>query len=49
MNKEILRELIDAAKPFTSGDVVDETSGTIPLMERLEDAIEAATIILEAE
>ncbi len=45
MNKEfeaILIELIDAAKPFTSGDIVDETTGTIPLMERLERAIDEA-------
>ncbi len=32
-------ELIEASRPFTGGDVVDETSGTIPLMDRLEEAI----------
>ena len=36
---EVVEELRDAAKPFTSGDIVDETTGTIPLMERLEVAI----------
>jgi hypothetical protein len=40
--KRILAALIAAAKPFTSGDVVDETSGTIPLMEALQKAIDAA-------
>ena len=39
---EILQELIEAAEPFTSGDTVDETGGTIPLMERLEEAIKRA-------
>ena len=39
---EIIEELIAAAEPFLSPDVVDETSGTIPLMERLRLAIEAA-------
>ena len=36
------RELVDAAKPFTSADTVDETSGTIPLMEALSDALDTA-------
>lgn len=40
--KADIKELIDAAKPFLSGDIVVETSGTIPLMERLEEAIERA-------
>ena len=40
--REKLKELLEAAIPFTSGDTVDETSGTIPLMIRLEHAIEAA-------
>lgn len=35
----IIQELIDAAEPFTSGDVVDEISSTIPLMERLKKAM----------
>ena len=39
--KDIIKELIESAKPFLSGDVVDETCGTIPLMDRLEKAIEA--------
>jgi hypothetical protein len=46
--KQIVAALIAAAKPFTSGDVVDETSGTIPLMEELRKAIEAAERELEA-
>jgi len=37
-----LDRLIAAAQPFTSRDIVDETSGTIPLMEELAAAIEAA-------
>lgn len=36
---EAVKELRDAAEPFTSGDIVDETVGTEPLMERLEIAI----------
>ena len=32
-------ELIQAAEPFLSGDIVDKTSGTIPLMGRLKKAI----------
>jgi len=35
----LIRELIEAAEPFLSPDVVDETTGTIPLMIRLEYAI----------
>ena len=35
-----VRELIEAARPFTSGDIVDETSGTTHLMARLQSAIE---------
>lgn len=35
-----VKELRDASEPFTSGDTVDETGGTIPLMERLGSAIE---------
>jgi hypothetical protein len=42
-----IRKLIEAAKPFTSDETVTETSGTIPLMEELEDAIEAVEAILE--
>ena len=41
-----LSDLIDASKPFTSGDVVDETCGTIPLMERLENSILASNNLL---
>ena len=43
---KVLEELIEAAEPFTSDEVVDETTGTIPLMERLEEAIEQAENIL---
>jgi hypothetical protein len=44
---EALQRLIAAAKPFLSGDVVDETTGTIPLMQALQDAITAAEKELE--
>ena len=44
---DILRALIEACRPFTSGDVVTETSGTIPLIEALEDAIESAEAVIE--
>ena len=37
-----LSKLIDAAAPFRSGNVVTETSGTIPLMDELERQIESA-------
>lgn len=40
--KSILHELAEAATPFTSGNIVDETNGTTPLMERLDRAIERA-------
>ena len=39
--KAEIKELIEAARPFLSGDVVDELCATIPLMERLEKAIKA--------
>lgn len=42
ITKKVLQELIQAAEPFTSGNIVDETDGTIPLMERLEKAIKKA-------
>ena len=38
--KDLLKRLAEAAEPFTSGDTVDETSGTIPLMCTLEDVLE---------
>jgi len=44
---DIMRELINASQPFISGDIVTETSGTIPLMDKLEDTIEKAESILE--
>ena len=40
--QEAVKALVDAAKPFTNPNIVDETSGTIPLMERLKKAIEDA-------
>ena len=45
--KKIVAALIAAAKPFLSGDVVDETTETIPLMQALQDAITAAEKELE--
>lgn len=42
-----LRKLIEAARPFLSGDTVTETCGTIPLMNKLEKAIEAAEKVLK--
>ena len=42
----ILYELIEAARPFTDGNVVDELDATIPLMERLDDAIKMAESLL---
>ena len=44
-----LRELIEAAKPFLDDDVVTETSGTIRMMNALEEAIERAEKALENE
>jgi hypothetical protein len=37
-----LGTLVSASECFLSSEVVDETSGTIPLMDRLERAIETA-------
>ena len=45
-SKLILENLVNASRPFTSGDIVDETSGTIPLMKRLKSAIERAEKLL---
>jgi len=36
---DLVNELIEAATPFLSSDIVDELSSTIPLMNRLELAI----------
>jgi len=47
--RKALRDLVEASEPFTSGDVVDETSGTIPLMKSLDDAIKAARELLKQE
>lgn len=38
---EAVTRLMNAAEPFTSGNTVDETSGTIPLMKELKAAIAA--------
>ena len=40
--RRLLRELILASECFLSSEIVDETSGTIPLMDRLRKSIEAA-------
>ena len=37
---EALKALIEAAKPFLKDTVVTETSGTIPLMDKLQEAID---------
>jgi len=42
----ILENLVNASRPFTSGNIVDETSGTIPLMGRLKSAIKKAKSLL---
>ncbi len=42
----VIAALIEASAPFTSGDIVDETSGTGPLMEKLQGAIGNAREIL---
>ena len=44
---EALRDLVMASSPFRSGFVVDETSGTIPLMDALDRHIEAACDLLD--
>jgi hypothetical protein len=47
--REALQALIEAARPFTSGDVVDETTATIPLMAELQAAIDAAEAALDGD
>jgi hypothetical protein len=44
---QTIRRLVEAAKPFLSPDVVTETSGTIPLMERLEEVITEVKALLD--
>lgn len=39
---QAITELIEAARPFLDTNIVDETSGTLPLMDRLKQAIEQA-------
>jgi len=46
--ESILNKLIEASIPFTSGDTVDETCGTMPLMELLEDTINQSKKLLES-
>lgn len=43
---DVLDRLADAATPFTDGRIVDETSGTMPLMEELADALNFAEGLL---
>ena len=45
---ELAKRLIKAAQPFLSGNVVDETTGTIPLMADLSDAIDELEAEIEA-
>ena len=37
---EAVKALIEAAKPFLNDTVVTETSGTIPLLDKLQEAID---------
>lgn len=46
--RAVLKDLIVCAEPFTSGDTVVETSGTIPLMEALDKKIGEAQAALAA-
>ena len=39
---EALKALVEAAKPFLDDTVVTETSGTIPLLDKLQEAIDDA-------
>ena len=51
MTKEelnILQNLIEKATPFLDGGIVDETSGTITLMDALEDAINKAKMLINS-
>jgi len=41
-----IRALLEAARPFTSSDVVDETEGTLSLMRELEHCIRDAELML---
>ena len=44
-----LMNLINAAKPLASYDVVDELTATIPLVESLEEAINQSKELLLGE
>lgn len=44
-----LKHLVTAAKPFLSDKVIVETTGTIPLLDSLDKAIENAEILLLEE
>ena len=46
IERQVIEALIKAATPFLDGAIVDETDGTIPLMNVLEKAIEAARNLL---
>jgi hypothetical protein len=39
---EAIKALVEAAKPFLKDTVVTETSGTIPLLDKLQEAIDDA-------
>lgn len=41
-----LMDLIRAAKPFLSDRVIVETTGTIPLLDSLDKAIDDAEVLL---
>ena len=45
--KEALARLVRASEPFTSSDIVDETGGTMLLMQELTEAIKQAKEILD--
>lgn len=44
---DAVRALIEAAKPFLMDTVVTETSGTIPLLDKLQEAIDDAQCRLD--
>lgn len=43
-----VRNLIACLEPFTKDDLVTETSGTLPYLDRAENAIRQARNVLEA-
>jgi len=44
---EIVKKLVEAARPFLSSEIVDETSRTLPLMQTLGDAIDTTVNLLD--